>query len=192
MIIEEYAEMECAHTTTTTFYRHNMNFFRHYYPIIRKLLDTNDLQYDPLDNYHGKEKRVRDRDQTVDTKDDKGWSESGKDDGDWGLNGSSNGTNTNYVSAFNDRNNDTEHHRDVSSDGYNREGDNHKTYSKSGTEDDVKKDTTAEDITDTIERSGNNGKPYQDLVEMQRKVAVFDIYDWIMTKWCKEMMIGVW
>lgn len=45
---------------------------------------------------------------------------------------------------------------------------------------------------ETIIRSGNIGKTYQSIIEEERKKAQFNIYRWIMRRFCKELMVGLW
>ena len=55
-----------------------------------------------------------------------------------------------------------------------------------------KSENLAWDEIDTHTESGTNDVLYQDLIEKERKVAQFSIYNWISKKYAKELFLLVY
>lgn len=66
------------------------------------------------------------------------------------------------------------------------------TETKNGTDDKTDTGTVDEDVTEKITRYGTDGITYQDLISQERREAEFNIYKWIGSHFCKELLIAVW
>ena len=185
-LLLEYGGMIPVDNDSTCFHLRVVNFFKIHDWNIRKLAESTNFDYDPLENYrvHGKLDRDTNRDITKDDDSDtKGrlWQQD-----------------VNLVSAYNDNKSpqsagvdedgnpkytyiDTEHHRDITNKNYNEHNDFHAD------------DNDHAVVDETTLKHGNTGNTtYQEMIEEERKQAQFNIYKWIARHFCTELLISVW
>lgn len=228
-LLYEFGSMRTVDTDSNTFHDRVRMFFDIHRWNIDKLSDSQNLDYDTLGNVDWKQVTDYDRSQDVHTSEERDINvdELRTDDTDVSRNettdvdrnesintkekGSDNSTDTNYVSAFNDNDDDTKHHRDVHQGSYDKEIDT----TDSETTDTVDKETVDTDETETINRKTDddletqqnlgelidvtitkkghdNNFSYQQLIEEERKQAEFNLYKWIGRHFCKELLIALW
>ena len=202
-LLDEFGAMNCLYDTTATFKYFSNNFFKKYKWNIVKLLDTLELKYDPLTNKNVTWTETTKIEQDLDT------AESQSENKGRSTSESENEKNTgtvknryedneeNKISAMNA--NDYEPDNKRKTDGDNTREDNlNRDRSGSATEhidtskDRNKSENLAWDEIDTHTESGTNDVIYQDLIEKERKVAQFSIYNWISKKYAKELFLLVY
>lgn len=202
-LLDECGAMNCLYDTTATFKYFSNNFFKKYKWNITKLLDTLELKYDPLTNKNVKWTETTKIEQDLDTaesqSENRGRSTSEEDSerntGSVKNNYSDN--EENKISAMNA--NDYEPDNERKTGGENkREDDLRRERNGSSSEhidtskDRNKSENLAWDEIDTHTESGTNDVLYQDLIEKERKVAQFSIYNWISKKYAKELFLLVY
>ena len=157
LLLSEYSEMDVVNTNSIAMHTAVENLFKKYKDNIKRLLDTLDLEYNPIDNYKTVEKRTL----GITESENKGNNYSGED--------------TKYVSAYNQLDNsDTKERRDVS------ETDEYSTSEGNTNED------------ETILKTGMVNGNYQDLISKERELAKFNIYNYILQIFAKELLIAQW
>lgn len=180
LIMLEYGDMNVLFNRTEVFELSVRMFWERHTPVINKLVETENYDYDPLDDHSYKMERI------------------GEGTGKENLEGTE-GTNTditqttisgtttnNYVNAFNQQSGDSPQSRqNVNQD--------------SGQTGNQKQNTTINrDKGDSweskfnITKSGLNSHTYQELIEEQRRLVDFHVEDYILTHWAQELMIALW
>lgn len=182
-LMDEYADMEVIDNNSKVYYRKINNFFLVHKWNIDKLAETLEFDYNPIWNSHHFEHEKWARDETI--------NEDTYRDDDWTEHGTTHEQDVHGVSAYNDTQGtiespiDTEDYRDVMDVNYSKEGTDDTTTDKDTVED--------EDYTGDIEKWGHDpNKTYQELIEQEREQAQFNIYKWIASHFCNEMLIAIW
>lgn len=186
-LLDECGAMDSIYNTTATFKYFSDMFFRKYEKNISKLLDTLEGNYDPLKNKNVEWTETTQIEQNLDTAEDTTENRSKDNTGTRGNTYSENETNT--ISAMNSSNYEPDNKSDTS--GNNTRTDNlHEGIQ--ATTGRTKDEDLNWDETDTHTESGIENMPYQDLIEKERKVWQFSIYNWISKKYAKELFLLVY
>lgn len=202
-LLLEFGDMTVIDDYSDVFRHRVENFFIVHKWNIDKLAESLMFEYDPIGNtrWHGQDWHHTDNDETTDWKRNETINTDKVEDNDWTESGHTDETDTNYVSAFNDPESregsivDTEHHRDTVDLTYNKEGTNDTV-----TDIDVTENETFHQFVDANEdHSGTedewghrNNHSFQQLIEEERKQAQFNIYKWIASHFCNELLVAVW
>lgn len=174
-ILDKCGAMHCIYETTATFKHFSDHFFKKYQWNISRLADTLNFEYNPLQN------NKVDWTETTDIKQDLDTVENTSENRDK-TNGY-NGTETNTISAMNSN---------------DYEPDNRSQTTSNATENiDADKDRSKEEDltweeTDAHHETGTINTPFQDLIEKERKVSQFNIYNWIAEKYASELFLLVY
>ena len=177
MILTEYMNMLVLYANPQLFKTTVKLFFLKNKERISDLIDTTVLNYDPLENYSTVETGKLDRTGT------KGFTQA--DNRTENIAREGNTTSTHYVSAFNNvQGEDVEQHRDVIE--ANEKVVDTENYTSA-------QDTNTKDNEETRDtKKGITNLTYQDLVEKQRKVVQFSIYEWILKEFAKDLLVAIW
>lgn len=177
MIITEYMNMLVLYANPQLFKTTVKLFFLKNKERISDLIDTTVLNYDPLENYSTVETGKLDRTGT------KGFTQA--DNRTENISREGNTTSTHYVSAFNNvQGEDVEQHRDVIE--AKEKVVDTENYTSA-------QDTNTKDNEETRDtKKGITNLTYQDLVEKQRKVVQFSIYEWILKEFAKDLLVAIW
>lgn len=203
-IIDQCGAMRCIYNTTPIFKRFSDNFFKKYKWNIGKLIDTLELRYDPITNKNVSWTETTNIEQNLDTeegieenreKSNTGNQET-KDTGTQENEYSE--TQENTISAMNSNTYQPDNKKETS-------GDNTRTddlVSKrtddlletiNATNDRNKNENLTWEETDTHEENGVSGNiTFQELIEKERKIAEFSIYNWIAKKYSRELFLLVY
>lgn len=177
MILTEYMNMLVLYANPQLFKTTVKLFFLKNKDRISDLIDTTVLNYDPLENYSTVETGKLDRTGT------KGFTQA--DNRTENIKREGNTTSTHYVSAFNNvQGEDVKQSRDV----IEAEEKVVDTENYTSAQDTNTKDN--EETRDT--KKGITNLTYQDLVEKQRKVVQFSIYEWILKEFAKDLLVAIW
>lgn len=177
MILTEYMNMLVLYANPQLFKTTVKLFFLKNKERISDLIDTTVLNYDPLENYSTVETGKLDRTGT------KGFTQA--DNRTENIAREGNTTSTHYVSAFNNvQGEDVEQHRDVIE--AKEKVVDTENYTSA-------QDTNTKDNEETRDtKKGITNLTYQDLVEKQRKVVQFSIYEWILKEFAKDLLVAIW
>lgn len=177
MILTEYMNMLVLYANPQLFKTTVKLFFLKNKERISDLIDTTVLNYDPLENYSTVETGKLDRTGT------KGFTQA--DNRTENITREGNTTSTHYVSAFNNvQGEDVEQNRDVIE--ANEKVVDTENYTSA-------QDTNTKDNEETRDtKKGITNLTYQDLVEKQRKVVQFSIYEWILKEFAKDLLVAIW
>lgn len=177
MILTEYMNMLVLYANPQLFKTTVKLFFLKNKDRISDLIDTTVLNYDPLENYSTVETGKLDRTGT------KGFTQA--DNRTENIMREGDTTSTHYVSAFNNiQGEDVEQSRDVIK-AKEKVVDN-ENYTSA-------QDTNTKDNEETRDtKKGITNLTYQDLVEKQRKVVQFSIYEWILKEFAKDLLVAIW
>lgn len=177
VIMAQYADLECVYADTSYMHKNVELFWTKNKDRIKRLLDTLDLEYNPIENYSTVEtgkldangtKKFNQTDNTSSTKDETIDSES-----------------KHFVSAFNNINGeDVEQTRDTV---HTTDNTKFNEDYKSG------QDTGTTDHEETLgTKKGLTNLSYQELIDKQRRTVQFDIDDWILREFAKDLLISIW
>lgn len=177
MILTEYMNMLVLYANPQLFKTTVKLFFLKNKERISDLIDTTVLNYDPLENYSTVETGKLDRTGT------KGFTQA--DNRTENITREGDTTSTHYVSAFNNvQGEDVEQHRDVIE--AKEKVVDTENYTSA-------QDTNTKDNEETRDtKKGITNLTYQDLVEKQRKVVQFSIYEWILKEFAKDLLVAIW
>ena len=177
MILTEYMNMLVLYANPQLFKTTVKLFFLKNKDRISDLIDTTVLNYDPLENYSTVETGKLDRTGT------KGFTQA--DNRTENISREGNTTSTHYVSAFNNvQGEDVEQSRDVIE--AKEKVVDTENYASA-------QDTNTKDNEETRDtKKGITNLTYQDLVEKQRKVVQFSIYEWILKEFAKDLLVAIW
>lgn len=177
MILTEYMNMLVLYANPQLFKTTVKLFFLKNKDRISDLIDTTVLNYDPLENYSTVETGKLDRTGT------KGFTQA--DNRTENIAREGNTTSTHYVSAFNNvQGEDVEQSRDVIE--AKEKVVDTENYTSA-------QDTNTKDNEETRDtKKGITNLTYQDLVEKQRKVVQFSIYEWILKEFAKDLLVAIW
>lgn len=177
MILTEYMNMLVLYANPQLFKTTVKLFFLKNKDRISDLIDTTVLNYDPLENYSTVETGKLDRTGT------KGFTQADNRTENIAREGDT--TSTHYVSAFNNvQGEDVEQNRDVIK--AKEKVVDTENYASA-------QDTNTKDNEETRDtKKGITNLTYQDLVEKQRKVVQFSIYEWILKEFAKDLLVAIW
>jgi hypothetical protein len=177
MILTEYMNMLVLYANPQLFKTTVKLFFLKNKDRISDLIDTTVLNYDPLENYSTVETGKLDRTGT------KGFTQA--DNRTENITREGDTTSTHYVSAFNNvQGEDVEQSRDVIE--AKEKVVDTENYASA-------QDTNTKDNEETRDtKKGITNLTYQDLVEKQRKVVQFSIYEWILKEFAKDLLVAIW
>ena len=174
-LVDECGAMRCLYETTATFKYFSDNFFKKYQWNITKMRDTLEFEYDPLKNKELEWTEENDIKQELDTEEGRTRENTGTQGNEY--------EETNTVSAMN-------------TDNYSPDN---KSNSENTRTDDLKEEISANkdedltwDETDTHKESGTINVAYQDLIEKERRIAEFNVYNWISKKYAKELFLLIY
>ena len=201
----EYIDMTVIDSNSGAFHERVKTFFDTHRWNIDKLVNTMNLEYDPLHDYEWHQKRRTDREQSVETignREQQDVYEENMVDV-YENDGSTGGTDVHLISAFNDTESpigtpsryvDSEQYRDTHSATHEDQGtDDREIQGSRGIKEDTTKDEElVEGIDDSIRREGLKNNTFQDLIEQERRTAEFNIYKWIGKHFCLECCVAVW
>ena len=177
IIMSQYADLECVYADTSYMHKNVELFWEKNADRIKRLLDTLDLTYDPLENYSTVEtgkadangtKKFDQKDNTSSTKDETIDTES-----------------KHFVSAYNNvQGEDVEQTRDtIHTTDNTKFNEDYTSGQNTGT-------TDHEETLDT--KRGITNLSYQELIDKQRRTVQFDIDDWILREFAKDLLISIW
>ena len=177
MILTEYMNMLVLYANPQLFKTTVKLFFLKNKDRISDLIDTTVLNYDPLENYSTVETGKLNRTGT------KGFTQA--DNRTENITREGDTTSTHYVSAFNNvQGEDVEQSRDVIK--AKEKVVDTENYTSA-------QDTNTKDNEETRDtKKGITNLTYQDLVEKQRKVVQFSIYEWILKEFAKDLLVAIW
>lgn len=175
-VVNKCGQMYPATQTVASFKMMSEAFFKKWAYQISKLLDTQEFEYNPIWNRDGTIKELRhtnrDRSETVD------------EDIDTTTNTTTDSTNENTVSAY-DSSTYQPYDKDVS---HSTRDDSEKIDRDRDTDEN---ETTVEDFIQT--NQGNVGvTTTQSMINEERALYEFNIYDWIIKKYSTECFLRVW
>ena len=218
-IIDQCGAMRAIYNTTPIFKRFSDNFFKKYKWNIGKLIDTLELKYDPIINKSVNWTETTSIEQNLDT--EEGIEENREKSNTGTQTKADTGTQTkadtgtqsnvynetqeNTISAMNSSTYQPDNKKET-------DGDNTRTDNLTSTRTDNLTSTRTDDLsetinatndrnknenltweeTDTHKEDGLNNITFQELIEKERKVAEFSIYNWITKKYAKELFLLVY
>lgn len=187
VLMDQCGAMNCIYETTATFKYFSDNFFKKYEWNINKLVDSIELEYNPLENKKVHWTETTDITQNLDTSETSDEDRSKRNTGTQGSTYSENETNT--VSAMNSSTYEPDSKRDTS-------GNNTRTDNLSEVIDATNSRSKDEDLTwdetDEHIETGTSNVAYQDLIKKEREQAQFNVYNWIASKYSKELFLLVY
>ena len=187
VLLDYCGAMDTMYETTATFKYFSDNFFKKYAENITKLVDSMNFEYDPLKNRNLKWTETTQIEQNLDTEEGREENRTRDNTGTQGNQYSE--TETNTISAMNSSDYEPDNKSETS--GSNTRTDNLKE-KINATNDRTKNEDLTWDETDTHEESGIYGISYQELIEKERKLAKFNIYNWIANKYAHELFLLVY
>lgn len=187
VLLDECGAMDVLYSTTGTFKYFSDNFFKKYKWNIEKLLDTLDLEYDPIKNKNVEWTETTSIEQNLDTAEESGENRNRKNTGTQKNEYDEDETNT--ISAMNSGSYQPDNKSE-------KEGSNTRTDNLSeditSSKDRNKNEALTWEETDKHVESGTNDIIVQDLIEKERKVAQFSVYGWIAKKYAHELFLLVY
>lgn len=187
VLLDHCGAMHCIYETTATFKYFSDNFFKKYEWNISKLVDSIELEYNPLENRKLHWTETTDITQNLDTSETSDEDRSKRNTGTQGSTYNENETNT--ISAMNSSNYEPDSKRDTS-------GSNTRTDNLSEVIDATNSRSKDEDLTwdetDEHTETGTVNTAYQDLIKKEREQAQFNVYNWIANKYSKELFLLVY
>lgn len=203
VLLDECGAMDVLYSTTGTFKYFSDNFFKKYKWNIGKLLDTLDLEYDPIKNKNISWTETTSIEQNLDTAEESGENRNKKNTGtqtskDTGTQKNEYEENEeNTISAMNSGSYQPDNKSE-------KDGNNTRTDDLTNTRtDDLNEAITSSkdrnknealtwEETDSHVESGTNDIIVQDLIEKERRVAQFSVYGWIAKKYAHELFLLVY
>lgn len=164
------------YTTVATFKDASDAFFKKWSYQISKLLDTQDFEYNPIWNKDGDIYETRTNDRNRNEKVDDDFNEQ--------VNENNSSTNENEVSAYNSSSYQP-HDKDSRSEDLGRHTDAGRDISTNETE----------KVTEDYHRreQGNIGiTTTQQMINEERGLYEFNIYEWVVKKYANELFLNVW
>lgn len=174
-LVDQCGAMRCLYETTATFKYFSDNFFKKYKWNITKMLNTLEFEYDPLKNKQLDWTEKTDITQNLDTEEDRTRDNTGTQGNVY--------EETNTVSAMN-------------SDSYSPDNKSNSSNTRTDNLSESINATKDEDLTwdetDTHTESGTINTAYQDLIDKERKVSEFNVYNWISKKYASELFLLIY
>lgn len=187
VLLDECGAMDVLYSTTGTFKYFSDNFFKKYKWNIEKLLDTLDLEYDPIKNKNIEWTETTSIEQNLDTAEESGENRNRKNTGTQRNDYDEDETNT--ISAMNSGSYQPDNKSEK--DGSNTRTDN-LNEDITSSKDRNKNEALTWEETDNHVESGTNDIIVQDLIEKERRVAQFSVYGWIAKKYAHELFLLVY
>ena len=207
VLLDYCGAMDCIYTTSPTFKYFSDSFFKKWAWNISKLCDTLTFQYDPLKNKNLEWTETTQIEQNLDTEEDRTRANTGTQGNSYSDTKSNthsdsdtyDETDTNTISAMNSSSYEPDNKKVIDGSKSNS-GNFTETDSGSNTRTDNLNErinaTKGEDLnwdeTDRHVESGTDGVAYQDLIQKERKLAEFNIYNWIANKYAHELFLLVY
>lgn len=197
IIMTQYMNMTTLYSDTELYHKAIELFWVKNKDRISKLLDTLEIEYNPIENYSTIETGTAER------KGSKDLSKNGETNStinktvDASVNKSTN-TETedkHFVSPYNNVNgNDVGASRDTGTASEHSTEDSTETTTQTGkeTSEATEKTSTGENETTLGTKKGITNLSYQELIEKQRRTVMFDIDDFILKEFAKELLISIW
>lgn len=174
-LVDQCGAMRCLYETTASFKYFSDNFFKKYKWNITKMLNTLEFEYDPLKNKQLDWTEETDITQDLDTEEDRTRNNTGTQGNVY--------EETNTVSAMNSDSYSPDNKSDSS---------NTRTDNLSESINATKDEDLTWDETDTHTESGTINTAYQDLIDKERKVSEFNVYNWISKKYASELFLLIY
>ena len=187
VLLDECGAMDALYSTTGTFKYFSDNFFKKYKWNIGKLLDTLDLEYDPIKNKNVEWTETTSIEQNLDTAEESGENRNRKNTGTQKNEYDEDETNT--ISAMNSGSYQPDNKSEK--EGSNIRTDDLNEGITSSKDRNKNEALTWEEIDKHVE-SGTNDIIVQDLIEKERRVAQFSVYGWIAKKYAHELFLLVY
>lgn len=187
VLLDQCGAMNCIYETSATFKYFSDNFFKKYEWNISKLVDSIELEYNPLENKKVHWTETTDITQNLDTSETSDEDRSKRNTGTQGSTYNENETNT--VSAMNSSTYEPDNKRDTS--GSNTRTDNLSEVIDATNSRSKDEDLTWDETDEHIE-TGTSNIAYQDLIKKEREQAQFNVYNWIANKYSKELFLLVY
>lgn len=169
LLLMEYRDMNTMYSDSVLFHQAVGLFFVKNKDRIKRLLDTLYAQYDPLENFNTR--TVIDKDTTGNKDYTQKDNESNNRDRE----------DKHYISAFNNpTGTDVEQTRDTTSD---RSTDVYNSTQNTGT-------SGTEDVLKTVQ--GITSSSYQELIDKERRTVQFNISNWILREFAKDLLVALW
>lgn len=199
VLLDYCGAMDCIYTTSPTFKYFSDNFFKKYSHNITKLCDTLTFQYDPLKNKNLEWTETTQIEQNLDTEEDRTRANTGTQGNSYSDTKSNSHSDTdnetNTISAMNSSSYEPDNKKDRSNSGQFSEtdsGSNTRTDNLNERINATKGEDLNWDETDRHIESGTDGVAYQDLIQKERKLSEFNIYNWIANKYAHELFLLVY
>lgn len=187
VLLDECGAMNSIYNTTTTFKYFSDNFFKKWKWSISKLIDTMELDYDPIYNMNKEWVEETKIEQNLDTaegvEENRNKKNTGTTEHEYGED------EERTISAMNSDNYEPDNKSEQS--GNNKRTDNLNEDIKSESERN-KNEALTWDETDTHKEKGTNNVIIQDLIQKERKISDFSIYGWIAKRYAKELFLMVY
>lgn len=188
IIIKDLGTMRPITTYTEVYKMLVDTFFEKYEDNIKRLLDTLDIEYNPLQN-----KNITESERIGETEQRESSGHiNNTDNYTTNVDNVETGTDTNekQVSAFDAT---TYQNKDKNTDTKNLRTDNDTTHSGTTTSVITSDVDTDRDVTRNKQITGKEGNDsYQDLIKEERRIAEFNIYNWIIEQMRKELFLLVY
>lgn len=187
VLLDECGAMNSLYNTTPTFKYFSDNFFKKWKWSIAKLIDTMELEYEPLYNMNKEWEEVTKIEQNLDTaegvEENRNKKNTGTTEHEYGED------EERTISAMNSDNYEPDNKSEQS--GNNKRTDNLNEDITSESERN-KNEALTWDETDTHKEKGTNNVIVQDLLQKERKISDFSIYGWIAKRYAKELFLMVY
>lgn len=187
VLLDECGAMNSLYNTSPTFKYFSDNFFKKWKWSITKLIDTMELEYEPLYNMNKEWEEVTKIEQNLDTaegvEENRNKKNTGTTEHEYGED------EERTISAMNSDNYEPDNKSEQS--GNNKRTDNLNEDITSESERN-KNEALTWDETDTHKEKGTNNVIVQDLIQKERKISDFSIYGWIAKRYAKELFLMVY
>lgn len=191
-IMRKCGALTPIYNTTDSFEYFTKAFFEREKDVIKKMIDTTMLEYNPLENFERKEKLKHEAIEVTDTDESTSVNESTTVDEQSSSNVSVNNNEENKTSAYNESVYQPETQTTITANTNNAETKDQDTTRevKDKREYDRTRDFNSND--DNVATGINGLTTRQDLIIKQRKVVKFNIYNWIVEKFECEYFLSVY
>lgn len=187
VLLDECGAMNSLYNTSPTFKYFSDNFFKKWKWSITKLIDTMELEYEPLYNMNKEWEETTTIEQNLDTaegvEENRNKKNTGTTEHEYGED------EERTISAMNSSSYEPDNKSEQS--GNNKRTDNLNEDITSESERN-KNEALTWDETDTHKEKGTNNVIIQDLIQKERKISDFSIYGWIAKRYAKELFLMVY
>lgn len=189
LIVGNYYDMTTLYGNSDIQYQYMLIFFEHMYPIVKRMIDTTEYNYSPLTDYkiegsHGIE-------ETDNLSHTMSGTDSANDTDNSTTSSSATLNNEHHVSAYNQVVNDTTlQYKDTSNGNENKTYEDTKTHAGNKSENATDNRNRNEDKV--YQENGIRNHSYQELIEKERRLALYDIEKYIVDEFAKNLLLSVW